>query len=109
MTERDLFTRFGVTPTPPKPGTTLGVSRSALSGEWPLHGLRHPPDRATNGWYVWSGDLSEDPDFFAPLHVEHVPDQLPAIMRFLPLPPGFRFLIAPDYEDVWEDASLLSV
>ena len=31
----------------------------------------------------------------------------PAVLPYLSLPPGFRFLIAPDYEDVWEDAALL--
>jgi hypothetical protein len=108
VTERDLFIRFGVAPMPPEPGTKLGVSRSAMSGEWPIHGLRHPPEGDTNGWYVWAGEFSDDPAFFLPLHMEHVPDEVPAIARYMALPPGFRFLIAPDHEDVWEDTSLLT-
>jgi hypothetical protein len=28
---------------------------------------------------------------------------------YLALPPGWRFLIAPDYEDVWFDESLLHI
>ena len=31
----------------------------------------------------------------------------PDVLRFLALPPGGRFLVAGDYEDVWEDTSLL--
>ena len=48
----------------------LGASRSLVDGEWtwPLHGLRHESEGGTSGWYVWSGDLSEDPDFFLPWH-----------------------------------------
>jgi hypothetical protein len=30
-------------------------------------------------------------------------------VRFLGLPPGWRFLVAGDYEDVWEEQSLLDV
>ncbi|WP_459213513.1 immunity protein Imm33 domain-containing protein [Paraburkholderia caribensis] len=29
-------------------------------------------------------------------------------MPYLGLPPGWRFLIAEGYEDVWEDAKLLT-
>jgi len=96
-----------LTPEHPKPGTKLGVSRSALAGEWPLHGLRHNPELDTNGWYIWSGEFSDTPDFFVPLHVEHVAERIPAVAAYLGLPPGSRFLIAPGHEDVWQDASLI--
>jgi hypothetical protein len=77
---------------------------------WPVNGLRHTPTGDTNGWYIWAGDeLSDSPDFFLPLHVEHVADWRDRIADYLALPPGWRFLIAPDHEDVWFDKSLLEV
>ncbi len=89
----------------------LGVSSSLLGPDWtwPIHGLRHPPRRQTNGWYIWTGDLSADEDFFKPLHQSHLVEQVPELEPLLVLPPGMRFLIAPDHEDVWEDLSLLHV
>jgi hypothetical protein len=53
--------------------------------------------------------LSEEKDFFVPLHVEHLGEWCPQVLSYLGLPPGWRFLIAPDYEDIWEDRSLLEV
>jgi hypothetical protein len=74
-----------------------------------LHGLRHPPSGTSNGWYVWSGELSEKDDFFEPWHASHLIEQVPEVEHLLALPPGSRFLIAPGYEDVWEDPALLDV
>jgi hypothetical protein len=74
---------------------------------WPVHGLRHPPAHGSSGWYLWTGELRADHDFFRPLHVRHVIEACPPVERFLHLAPGFRFLVAQDYEDVWFDAALL--
>ncbi|WP_198047404.1 hypothetical protein [Kutzneria sp. 744] len=99
--------RAGVLPSPVAPADKLGVSRQALSGEWPLNGVRLRED-GTCGWYVWSGrTLSHDPDFFVPLHVEHLVEARPEVAPYLGLPPGWRFLLAPDHEDVWFDGSVL--
>jgi hypothetical protein len=102
----DVCQRFGATPSQPVTGTILGISDGALKGDQPVHGLRHAPEGNTNGWYIWAGEHSADPDFFQPLHVEHLADTLPLIGPYLGLPPGWRFLIADGYEDVWEDPSL---
>ena len=44
-----------------------------------------------------------------PRHVSHLRDRLPEVEQYLGLAPGWRFLITPDYEDVWFDESLLNV
>jgi len=93
---------------------SLGESKLgfALStkGRVPLNGLRHPPQGDTNGWYLWCGEtFSEAADFFQPFHTRHVYDEYPACAKLLGLPPGYRFLLAGDYLDVWYDASLLKV
>ena len=89
----------------------LGVSRSLIDGrwDWPVHGLRHPPEEATSGWYIWTGELTEADDFFMPLHAEHLTERCPIVAKFLALPPGSRFLVAPGHEDVWTDESLLDL
>lgn len=88
----------------------IGISKTVLEGLNPLNGLRHPPEGDTTGWYIWAGeDYSEDPDFFKPLHVEHVDQWSPLIRKYLGLAPGWRFLVADGYEDVWFDESLLNI
>jgi len=93
-----------------QPWQQVGISPNVSSDLKPLNGLRHEPVGDSSGWYIWAGeDLSADPDFFQPLHASHLEESCPAIVRYLGLPPGWRFLIADSYEDVWFDESLLKV
>ena len=91
------------------PGLKVGISPNVRTGLLPLNGLRHRAEGGTTGWYLWAGETMHlDADFFVPLHVEHLTVWCPAVLPFLGLPPGWRFRIADDYEDVWEDPSLLA-
>lgn len=49
-----------------------------------------------------------DTGFFQPLHRAHISELCPQVVPYLGLPPGWRFLIADGYEDVWFDPSLLT-
>jgi hypothetical protein len=91
------------------PALKVGVSRNLREGVKPIHGLRHPPIGDTSGWYLWAGEYSEDPDFFISLHVGHLVDWRPEVIKYLGLPAGWRFLIADNHVDVWEDEKLLNV
>lgn len=102
--------RFGVEPYDAPADLRVGVARNVKDGVWPLNGLRHPPEGDTTGWYIWAGEeLSEAPDFFEPLHVGHLAEWCPVVLPYLALPPGWRFLLAPDFEDVWQDPALLTL
>jgi hypothetical protein len=87
----------------------VGISPSVKAGIYPIHGLRHPLEGNGTGWFIWSGEYSDDPNFFAPLHYDHLSEYCPGVIRYLGLGPGWRFLHTPDYEDVWEDRNLLIV
>ena len=89
--------------------TKLGISRSVAHGVYPIHGLRHPPESTTSGWFVYAGEFSQDSQFFEPIHVAHVTNRCPEILPYLGLPPGWRFLLAQDYVDVWFDESLVKI
>jgi len=81
----------------------LGVAIETI-GQFPINGVRHRVENGTCGWYIWCGEeLSEDPDFFKPLHVSHINEYLPDIEPYLGLAQGYRFLLANDYVDVWFD------
>jgi len=82
----------------------VGIARNVRDGILPINGLRHPPTADTTGWYIWAGgEPSAEPEFFVPLHVAHLKDWCPDVLRFLGLPPGWRFLVAGEHEDAWED------
>ena len=105
----DICRRYAVKCVPPKPDSRLGFALRT-EGLLPINGLRHPPQGETNGWYIWCGnELSNEDDFFAPLHTYHLMDHCQEVMKFLGLPPGYRFLLAGEYMDVWFDKSLLDV
>ena len=91
-------------------GLKIGISKIFRPKQFPLNGLRHPPEGDTTGWYIWSGErFSTHPEFFVPLHVCHLTDRCPEIVKYLGLGPGWRFLLAPGYEDVWYDPNLLNI
>ncbi len=95
---------------PPEPDSTAGLASKTLAQGWPVNGLRHPAEGQTNGWYIWAGEtFSDRPDFFEPICLEHLADLRPEVLDYLALPPGWRFLISPDYKDVWFDANLLNL
>lgn len=100
--------RYDVMPVVAPDDMKLGLARNVLEGLQPINGLRVFPVGDTTGWYIWAGEQwSDEPDFFQPIHVNHLVDQCPLVLEYLQLPPGWRFLLAPDYEDVWFDAELL--
>ena len=106
--QRQVCDEHGLSFCPPAHDSKLGVSADFRAGRWPLNGLRHLPEGDTSGWYLWSGgELSQAADHFQPLHTRHLAERCPDVLRFLALPPGSRFLLAEDYEDVWFDESLL--
>ena len=88
----------------------LGIADNYFQGILPLNGLRHPQENGTCGWFLWaSEDFSEADDFFKPLHVYHLIEKKPEIIKYLALPEGWRFLVAGEYEDVWFDENLLKI
>jgi hypothetical protein len=92
---------------PINPELKIGISTS-LSTE-PIHGLRHNPEEGTSGWFIWSGEYSDDKDFFQPIHASHLLELRPEIIKYLGLPPGYRFLVDnKGYEDIWIDLNLIN-
>ncbi|MCR4269482.1 hypothetical protein [Nitratireductor sp. ZSWI3] len=108
--QKNICKRYGAEWSPVAGHQKVGISLNVKNKVQPINGLRYPIDGDVSGWYIWAGgEIPDDPNFFLPLHAEHIKDWCPSVQKYLGLPPGFRFSIADDYEDVWEDASLLSV
>ena len=109
LTQKLICDKFKAEFFPAGENEKFGIALETI-GLLPINALRHPPENGTCGWYIWCGEfMSEDPEFFKPMHVSHVNEYLPEIESYLALPPGFRILIAGSYEDVWFDSKLLKV
>ena len=109
-TQEQVCGRFGVKLVEAPNNRKVGIARNVRAGLQPLNGLRHPPAGGTTGWYIWAGEeLPQDPGSFVPLHVSHLSSWCPQVIPYLGLPPGWRFLLAPQYEDVWFDKTLLDI
>ena len=107
--QRTTAERFGADYSPVEATDLVGAAVAKLT-RLPLNALRHPPEVGTSGWYIWGGEeFPDDPEFFQPLHAVHLKEYCPSILSYLGLGPGWRVLLAPDYEDVWFDGSLLAV
>lgn len=111
MSKTSLTSRLSVPADPPRSIDIVGVARTVRSAIVPLNGMRHPRTGDTCGWYLWAGEgePSVEPNFFEPVHFSHVVHMRPEATEYFDLPPGYRFLIAPGYEDVWFDESLLII
>jgi hypothetical protein len=107
--QEDTCKKHGAVFVPVSTTTISGLAKSTL-GHSPVNGLRHPARLDSSGWYIWCGEeFSYAADFFAPVHTEHIYDELPQAIPFLALPPGYRFLVSENYTDVWFDRNLLDV
>lgn len=97
--------RFSSDFVPPEEMQKVGIALESLQ-ILPLNALRLPPKEGTCGWYIWGGEMSTSPEFFAPLHVAHLSEKCPALVPYLALSPGWRVQLAPGHEDVWFDNEL---
>ena len=75
-----------------------------------LNGLRHKTEKGKICWYIWSGEYSENDDFFKPICAEHLLQKRPEIIKYLGLDIGFRFISDKNgYEDIWYDEKLKNI
>ena len=106
-TQEQICVRIGVNAVPAGSHEKLGIALATI-GQSPINGLRIRLE-GTCGWFIWCGEATSDnPDFYQPLNVSHIAEYLPSVEPYLSLPPGYRFLIADEYEDIWFDPGLLS-
>lgn len=107
--QQQICDKYGVEFSPPSDDSVLGISLNVKSSTIPINGLRHPPHLHTNGWYIWAGETFPNDDEFKALHYSHVSTWNLLVVKYLALPPGWRFLTDGSYEDIWFDESLLNV
>lgn len=102
--QRQVCEEVGAESWPVDYSLKVGISMNVREGVLPIRGLRNRPESTTSGWYIWAGGrMSQDDDFFVPLHASHLADWCPLAIKYLQLPPGWHFLTDGSYEDIWFD------
>ena len=109
-TQKNICKKYGANYKESLPSLKVGISKGVQKGINSIHALRHFPIGDTTGWYIWTGEYSDDLNFFEPLHIEHLKERCPLILPYLGLDSGWRFLLAENgnYVDVWKDDNLLT-
>jgi len=109
--QKMICEKLGVPWHPIEPRSLIAFNESLFSSVAPINGLRHPKQVVIDGWYLWSGEeISEDEDYFKPIHVEHLIERKGIVLKYLALPPGWRFQIDENgYEDIWYDPLILEI
>lgn len=76
--------------TPVNINSMIAFNDSLLLDTKPIDELRHPSTQSIAGWYLWSaGDIpQEDDEFFKPVHVLHLLQDRPIVLKYLGLPAG---------------------
>lgn len=104
--QKEICEKFNSKWKPINQKSRIGISENLNLEK--LNGLRLKTEKGKVCWYIWSGEYSEDADFFKPICAEHLLQRNPKIINYLALDVGFRFLITESgYEDVWFDENLL--
>lgn len=109
--QKEVCIKYGAHYLPSLDNQKVGLAKDINELKRPINGLRHQPFGDTTGWYIWAGTgpICSDTDYFQPIHVFHLPDWCPEAIPYLGLPPGWRFLIAPNYIDVWYDQNIINI
>ena len=106
--QKDICGKYASEWTPINNKMLVGVADNLTAD--PIHGLRHPCDKGTTGWFIWTGEYSQADDFFKPMCAEHLLQIRPQIIKYLALDVNFRFLTDTNgYEDVWYDDRLKQI
>ncbi|HWA24803.1 MAG TPA: hypothetical protein VG734_03940 [Lacunisphaera sp.] len=99
--QKQICAKYGADFYPCAADERAGVALQTLASE-PIYGVRKKNEDGTASWYIWGGSYSATPDFYQPLCAGHIEDSLPIALRYLALPPGYKFIIdRHGHEDVW--------
>jgi len=106
--QMEVCSKFGADYVATSINLKLGVAENVRGDLQPVNGMRHLPGEGTTGWFIYAGEeMSSEASFFKPLHVKHLDEWRLGLTQYLGLAPGWRFLVADGYEDVWFDPKLL--
>ncbi|WP_230974055.1 hypothetical protein [Burkholderia territorii] len=97
----DMCRRYGLSDAAPEDMVAVAIS---TLGKMPVYGTRISlPERENVSWFFHCGEYSDAVDFYQAVHTDHLAQLLPAVLKYLRLPHGSKFIIDDKgFEDVWQ-------
>ena len=77
-TQKEICEKYNSKWKPVSKSLKIGISEN-LDLE-PLNGLRHKVKNGEVCWFIWSGEYSENEDFFKPICAEHLLQKKPKLI-----------------------------
>lgn len=91
-----------VAPLFPNFGQYLMISDGVYEG-LPVNGVRYMSPSHMTGWWLTTDEYNDDVKSLKNVHFFHVAFTRPDILKYLALPPGFRFYISQGESGAWFD------
>jgi hypothetical protein len=98
--QHEICRRHSAVFCPPSPEQLIAQSPNAKAGLGELTGTRWNEQPPMSGWYIYGGDLPENPRDYVLEHIYHVTHRRPEIAPLIALPPGFEFRMS-DPPAIW--------
>ena len=106
---KGIVPKLNINWTPVERDSLIAFNDSLFSSTQPINGLRHPKKEKMDGWFYGVGVHFRKmmKNILKPLHIEHLLEKRPLVLKYLGLPAGWRFQIDDlGYEDIWFDNSI---
>ncbi len=96
----EVCKKYGLSVLPPEEMVAIAIE--SLS-QTPIYGSRvQLPEGGNVSWFIHCGEYSAADDFYKAVHIHHLSEMLPQVLKYLCLPIGSKFIIdTQGYEDVW--------
>ena len=69
----------------------------------PLEGVRYPSPDHMSGWWLTTDEYNGDTSSLKTVHYIHIVESRPEVAIYMALPPGYRFMLGGEQEQVWFD------
>jgi len=107
--QQEVCARNGVVHVAVPQHAHVNVTSKLLEGTHFVYGLRLAPTDDRTGWFFWTEELFPPLPRFSAIQVAEFEERWPEVIKFLGLPPGWRFVVdGYGYEREWEDRSFLN-
>lgn len=100
---KEICEKYNSVYKPLKENAEIALAVSTL-GKMPIYASRLESDENGIEWYVYCGEHSNAEDFYEPISVDSLSEDLPIIIPYLSLDTGFNFIVDDKgYEDIWKN------
>jgi hypothetical protein len=81
--QKKICKKFGLSYEPCDMEQHLYISENIKKGDMPIQGKRYIEEGDFCGWYIWSGEESDEKDFFTKVALNEIDEYSDLLIKFL--------------------------